>query len=159
MGSGQIGRSEPAFLSANNCTPPTYLHGERPISSAAPAVVLLHYRPTVGRLPLQGLCRAESPPAVFACSACSAGCVPVQSLPAIPTALLNSLPRPVSSFCFALPLFMSMCARIVIHHVCKLRELSRWQLQHGPAVAARAPVHIFDLLPFPCRVHGPGPWW
>ena len=26
--------------------------------------------------------------------------------------------------------------------VCKLRELSRWQLQHGPAVAARAPVHL-----------------
>ena len=32
-------------------------------------------------------------------------------------------------------------------------RLSCWQLQHGPAEAARAPV--FD---FSCRVHDPGPW-
>ena len=57
----------------------------------------------------------------------------------------RSCPR---SFCFAplillrLPLFHSMCARIVISSCVRassLRELSRWQLQHGPAVAARAP--------------------
>ena len=42
--------------------------------------------------------------------------------------------------------------------VCKLRELSCWQLQHGPAEAARAPVFdSFDFF-FSCRVHDPGPW-
>ena len=35
--------------------------------------------------------------------------------------------------------------------VCKLRELSRWQLQHGPAVAARAPVPFRDSYLFPAE--------
>ena len=39
----------------------------------------------------------------------------------------------------------------------KSSKLIRWQLQHGPAVAARAPVH-FDSYLFSCRVHDPGPW-
>jgi len=80
-----------------HCTPPTYLHGERPTSSAA--VFLLQSRPTVGRVFLRGLCRAESPPAVSACSACSAGflCACCHFLPAMPTALLIICPRSLAS--------------------------------------------------------------
>ena len=103
---------------------------------------------------------------------CSAGCVPARLCHAMPTALNVLAPVHLLQVCLPpftllrLPLFIAMCARIGFRasslssnqHVCKLRELSRWQLQHGPAEAARAPVHFFDLLPFSCRVHDPGPW-
>ena len=79
--------------------------------------------------------RRLCPPAV----ACSAGYVCLLLAFAMPTALLMFLP-PFCSFCL-LPVH-SMCARIDVAPVCKLQELSCWQLQHGPAVAARAPVHL-----------------
>ena len=123
---------------------------------------------------LQGLCRAESPPAVSACSALFSRlfvCLP--SLPAIPTAHLKFIcPIPVAlphSFCFVVlspvPCHAHQDRRLAGPAVCfqsgpavcQRRKLSRWQLQHGPAVAARAPVHL--LTPsFSCRVHDPGPW-
>ena len=59
----------------------------------------------------------------------------------MPTALLNVL----APFYFALP----PCSfHVRQDRRVKLYELSRWQLQHRPAVAARAPVHLFDFLPF-----------
>ena len=107
---------------------------------------------------------------------CSAGfCLPVHPLPAMPTALISSCPR---SVCFKLlcPIHLLHCALPRPFHfasvcfpcslqcapgsvrasslsgpaVCKLRELSRWQLQHGPAVAARAPVYLLTYL-FPAE--------
>ena len=130
------------------------LHGERtaniggccfaarPESAGSSAAVVL----------LQGLCRSNRPPAVFACSG------PV--LPALlachlchvmPTALLISLPR---SFCFAPCSFHVRQDRRR-----ELYRLSRWQLQHGPAEAARAPGFDSDSSSFSCRVHDPGPWF
>ena len=40
----------------------------------------------------------------------------------------------------------------------KLYGLSCWQLQHGPAVAARAPVHVLTLVLFPAESIDPEPW-
>ena len=50
----------------------------------------------------------------------------------------------------SLPLFILLCPPVHVHvrqdrRRRKLYGLSRWQLQHGPAVAARASV---DFLPF-----------
>ena len=142
----------------------------------AAAVFLLRSWPTVGRLfeacagrRIRWLC----PPAV----ACSAGGVPAFTL-CLPSPLPSStfLP-PFKLFCpvhllpCALPPFIAMCARITVVRASSLlgpavccatslqaTKLSRWQLQHGPAVAARAPVHFVDSYPFSCRVHDPGPW-
>ena len=69
---------------------------------------------------------------------CSAGCVPARLCHAMPTALLIVL-APVQ-VCFApcsFPCAPGSSLEVV--------GLSCWQLQHGPAVAARASV---DFLPF-----------
>ena len=104
-----------------------------------------------------GLCRAENPLAVFACSCLFCGlcaCCPFFACHAhcpssvCPPSFASSLLAPFTLL--RLPLFIAMCARIGFRasslssnqHVCKLQD-SRWQLQHGPAVAARAPVHLF----------------
>ena len=166
-GRDSVGRFAPAFLSANTFAlpPPTctarreagQLCGSCCGFAAKPANCwLLVLRPVPG---------GES-----------AGCVCLQclfsgllfalpSLPAMPTALIKFLP-PFSLLCphsfalFAFHLFLP-CApgsfEVLGPAVCKLRELSRWQLQHGPAVAARAP-GPFDCFSFSCRVHDPGPW-
>ena len=69
----------------------------------------------------------------------------------MPTALINVL-APVH---FALP--------PVHFHVrqdrrWELYRLSRWQRQHGPAVAARAPVPFLLFTLFPAESIDPGPW-
>ena len=48
-----------------------------------------------------------------------------------------------------------------LFHRCKstnlqAARLSRWQLQHGPAVAARAPVHLTHLFPAESMILGHG---
>ena len=88
---------------------------------------------------------------------CSAGCVPAVSTLCLPCPLpINILP-PFSLLC---PVHCVLLAPV---HPCapgssvrasslflptrlQAAKLSRWQLQHGPAVAARAPVHL--ILPF-----------
>ena len=114
---------------------------------------LLRSRPTVGRsLVVRPEPGGESAGCVCLQLPCSAGCVCLLAiLPAMPTALLNSCPRQV---CFAQFIcFVGLCpcsvpcapgslSSLLGPAVCELRELSRWQLQHGPAVAARAPVHF-----------------
>ena len=104
----------------------------------------------------------------------SAGCVCLQCL-VLRAVCLSILclpcPLPFSTVApaqFHLPQFILLLLAPVHCHVrqdhrllgpavCKLRELSRWQLQHGPAVAAHAPVHLLTVS-FSCRVHDPGPW-
>ena len=72
----------------------------------------------------------ENPLAVSACSGfvLRAVCLPCHSLPAMPTALIIcprsvALPRSIQVL-LRLPLFISMCARIVVlgPAVCKLRD-------------------------------------
>ena len=155
---------------------PTYLHGERQ-NVIGSCCFLLQGRPTVGRsLVVRPVPGGESAGCV--CLQCLFSrlfvCLPA-ILPAKPTALLNvlapiqfALPRSVRSSLLApihcaFPPFHSMCARIIVKSVrasslsgpavCRYKylqaaRLSRWQLQHGPAVAARAPVLLFDCLPF-----------
>ena len=98
---------------------------------------------------LQGLCRSDRPPAVLACNGlilralracsplpCHAHCPPQRSCP--------------RSFCFA-PTCLFPCAPGSSQAtVCKLQELSRWQLQCGSAVTARAPccIHPPFTVPF-----------
>ena len=94
-GRDRLGRSEPALMAASTTVlPPTYLHGERPTSSAAAVVFAAkpaNCGPFVGCEACAGrrirwLCCLQLP--------CSAGfCLP--PLPAMPTALLNSCPRQV----------------------------------------------------------------
>ena len=151
--------------------PPLTCTARGQLHRLAAVVFLLRDRPTVGRLLLRPVPGGES-----------AGCVRLQwlvlravcllftlCLPC-PLPFIRSCPHstvcfaPVQFALFACTLFISMCARIISVRasslsgpaVCKLQELSRWQLQHGPAVAARAPVHLTPS--FPCRVHDPGPW-
>ena len=138
---------------------PTCLHGERPTSSAAVVVccragqlvAVVCPEACAGRR-IRWLCL----PAVPVLRAVLFACLP--SLPAMPTALIKFLPPfillvPVHFASFAsLPLFHSMCARITAKQGRRYfsvrasslpaTKLSRWQLQHGPAVAARAPVHL-----------------
>ena len=112
-GRDSVGRSAPAFMAASTTVLPPRTCMARGQLRQLAAVVLLHHRPTVGRLFLQGLCRAESPPAVSACSAlfsrlfvclsnfaCHAHCPSQQFLPPF---ICFSLLAPVhfASLCFA----------------------------------------------------------
>ena len=140
-GRDRIGRSAPAFLSATALPPLTCTARGRTSSAAVVCCeagqlwAVCSFEACAGRR-VRRLC----PPAV----ACSAGCVPVARLchahcPSQHFAPVHfALPPPVHS----------MCARIVKPTVCKLRELFCWQLQHGPAEAARAPVHLTALFLF-----------
>ena len=145
-GRDSVGRSAPAFLAASTTVlPPLTCTACREAGQHRRQLLfLLQGRPSVdvcfeacaGRR-VRRLC----PPAV----AGSAGCV----LPAANFSM--SCPLPFSSVCpvqFALfaPVH-SMCARIFIivqTNSLQAARLSRWQLQHGPAVAAHAPVHCCD---------------
>ena len=175
-GRDRLGRSEPAFLRASTTALPHLpaLHGEK---QADVGLQLLfhceagHLWPFVLRpVPGGGCVRLQ-------CSVLRAFLFACHSLPAMPTAL-NVL-APVQLLQVCLPPFTLLRLPPVPFHVRQDRQLgpavcqgqqfvrasslpaarlSRWQLQHGPAVAARAPVHLLTLLPFSCRVHDPGPW-
>ena len=150
-GRDSVGRSAPAFMAASTtalppltctvrqeagqpCLRPLFLLGGRPTAGCC-------FKACAGR----SVCRLCLPAVP-----CSAGCVPATLCLPCPLPCSSVCPR---SSCFApfsllcLPLF-SPCAPGSSQVCCKLQELSCWQLQHGPAVAARAPVHLLTLLPF-----------
>jgi len=93
----------------------------------------------------------------------SAGCVCLQRLSSAGCVCLPTFAMPYllpsssfSPFCFVFP-------APVHYHVRQdrrpsLQGLPCWQLQHGPAVAARAPVGTFDFYLFPAESIDPGPW-
>ena len=151
-GRDKLGRSEPAFLSANTfALPPSTCTARREagqrhlrlLCAARPANCWLFVcvEACAGRR-VHRLCCLQRPG--------SAGCVPARLCHAIPTALHKFMPPFI---------LFAPCPFHVRqdHHTNSLQaaRLSCWQLQHGPAVAARAPV--FDFF-FSCRVHDPGPW-
>ena len=164
-GRDRLGRSEPAFLRASTTAlphPPARREADVVCSCCCVAARPANCGPFVcceacaGRR-VRRLCLPAVP--------CSAGflfaCCP---LPAMPTALLNSLPR---SSCLPRPFILLLFATCSCPcapgssspntNSLQAARLSRWQLQHGPAVAARAP-GPFDCFSFSCRVHDPGPW-
>ena len=154
-GRDRLGRSEPAFLRASTTAlPPLTCTARREVQDVVSSCCLLQGRPTVGRLFFKACAgrriRRLCPPAV----ACSAGCVPAVFTLCLPCPLPSSVLAPVQvcfapfySFCF--PLFIP-CApgSAITTNSLQAARLSRWQLQHGPAVAARAPVHLLTPLPF-----------
>ena len=168
-GRDSVGRSAPAFMAASTtalppltCTEGKPSHRQLLFRCETGHLWAVRFEACAGRR-VRRLCL----PAVPVLQAFVLPALPI--LPAMPTALLNSCPRPVSfapvkfacprSFALFAPCSLP-CApgssSVLGPAVCKLRELSRWQLQHGPAVAARAPVHL--TASFSCRVHDPGPW-
>ena len=122
----------------HHCTPCTNLHCTargRPTSSAGCFAV----RPVPAG---SSAAVASRPvPAVFACYGLVLQAVFACSpLPAIPAALNSAF----ALFCFDFPAPCSLpCAP---GSSCKLQGLPCWQLQHGPAVAARAPVLTFTFF-------------
>ena len=171
-GRDRLGRSEPAFLST---TALPHLPARREADVICGCVFAA--RPAnCGPFVLRSVPDGESAGCVCLQRFCSAGfvCACCHFLPAMPTALLNSCPRSFASslLCpyscaFACHLFIPCAPGSPLSRAGGLfsvrasslpaARLSRWQLQHGPAVAARAPVHLTFFL-FPCRVHDPGPW-
>ena len=137
-GRDRIGWSAPAFLAASTTAlpPPTCTARREAGQLYRRLLFLLRGRPTAGRC----VSSRPVPGGEYAGCVrlpCSAGCVPARLCHAhCPSHLAPVL------FILLCPLFHSMCARIISllfkPTVCKLRELSRWQLQHGPAVAALA---------------------
>ena len=105
MGGRQVGRSEPAFRVASTTAlpPPTCTARREADQRRLLAVVLLRglYRPDrLQQLFLQGLCRSDHLPAVFACSGLvQQALLACHLCHAMPTALLNVL----APFNFALP--------------------------------------------------------
>ena len=140
-GRDRLGRSAPAFLSANTFAlpPPTCTARQEAGRRRLRPLCLLQDRPTAGCLFLEACAgrriRWLCPPAV-----------PVQQAVCLSTLCLPC-PLPFTSVLapvhFALlPLFLP-CApgSSQVKATClQAARLSRWQLQHGPAVAARAPV-------------------
>ena len=151
-GRDRLGRSEPAFLSTT-ALPHLPARREADFSIVGSCCDCCETRPSAGCF-LRPVPDGES-----------AGCVRLQwlvlravCLPAIPTAHQHlapvqhfACPRPFSCFVVLSPV---SCHVRQDHHlagpaVClsarasslPATKLSRWQLQHGPAVAARAPVH------------------
>ena len=126
------------MAASTTALPPTYLHGERPaiiVGSCcscckAGQLLAVRFEACAGR-GVRRLC----PPSV----ACSAGfmCLLAFAMPC---------PLPFSTF---LPPFILLCPLFI---PCapgssrKLERLSCWQLQHGPAVAARASVDSFTFF-------------
>ena len=153
-GRDRLGRSEPAFLSANTLAlPPPTCTARREAGRRWSAAVVFAARPANRWLlcfvrPVLG---GESAGCVrLQCLFCGL-CACCHSLPAMPTALLNILP-PLSllcpvhfKFCFACPRSCP-CAPGSNTTCLQAARLSCWQLQHGPAVEARAPVHLLTLL-------------
>ena len=164
-GRDRLGRSEPAFLSTTallplTCTARGRRHLRLFVCCEAGQLWAVCFEACAGRR-VRWLCLPAVPVLQAVCLlplfTCHAHC-PHQFLPPFKFALPPSI-----HFCFVCPCSMP-CApgssvrasSLLGPAVCQLRGLSRWQLQHGPAVAARAPVH-FDSS-FSCRVHDPGPW-
>ena len=156
----------------HDCTPPHLTARQKASRRRLQLLFLLQGRPPAGCLFHQGLCRTESPLAVSACSACSAGCVPAAIFAChfafvMPTALINILP-PFSLLCpvqfiFALFAHLSIpCApgSSFRKPTClQAARLSRRQQQRGPAVAARAP--CVSVTPLPVLQHclqAAAPW-
>ena len=104
-GRDSVGRSEPAFMAASTtalppltCTARGRRHLAAVVCCEAGQLLAVGFEACAGRR-VRRLCLPAVPG--------SAGCVPIHSLPAMPTAL-NSLPpfkllAPVHSFCFCLP--------------------------------------------------------
>ena len=156
-GRNRVGRSEPTFLSASTfALPPSTCTARREAGQLCGQLLLCceagHLLAVVSLRPVPG---GESAGRVrLKCLVLRPVCLLAF---AMPTALLNILP-PFILLC--LPPVHSMCARIVpSNNSLQAARLSCWQLQHGPAETARAPVP-FDSFPasFSCRVHDPGPW-
>ena len=141
-GRDRLGRSAPAFLSANTfALPPlTCTARGRPPTSAA---VVIAARPAICG-PFVSL--RPVPGGEYA------GCVCLQCLVQQAVCL--------STLCHVMPTALNVLAPVQCcfapcsFHVrqdqhctnsLQAARLSRWQLQHGPAVAARAPVHLLTL--------------
>ena len=129
LGGRQLGRSEPAFQVASTTAlpPPTsmsrqmlanficwLLFAARPVPATSSAGCF-YCKACAGRivcqlLLLQGLCRSDRLPAVFACNGLICHALPAHLCHAMPTAHIHQPP-----FCsaFPRPLFIAMCARIV----------------------------------------------
>ena len=158
MGGRQVGRSEPACrVASTTALPPPTCTARREAGQRRLLAAVL----------LQGLYRPDRLQLCF--KACAGQIVRRLCLPAAALfCRLCCLQRPCSAgfvclFTFAMPCPLptsSVCPRSILlcppvhFHVRqdrrrKLYGLSCWQLQHGPAVAARAPVLTFS----PCRVH------
>ena len=154
-GDRRLGGSAPAFLAASTTAlPPSTCTARREAGQLCGQLLfLLRGRPTAGCLfeacagwRVRRLCCLQRPG--------SAGCV------CLPCHLCHVIPLPFSTVCPR-----SLCFDPCSFHVRQYRReelfvsppqatclqaarLSCWQLQHGPAVAARAPVHRFDFYPF-----------
>ena len=155
MGGRQVGRSEPAFRVASTTALPPPTCTARRVAGQRRLRLLFAARPAnCWLLFLRGLCRSDRPPAVFACSG-----------PVLP-ALFACSPLPCHAhcpdhqfapvqFCFA-PLFISMCARIVVASctdcpVGSYNTVLQWR-----------PVRrflTFDSFSFPAESIDPGPWF
>ena len=159
-GRDRLGRSAPAFLSANTTALPPFtctawreagqLCGSCCFRCEAGQLwAVCFFEACAGRR-IRWLC----PPAV---AVQQAFCLPA-ILPAMPTALISSCP--ISSFALFAPV-PSMCARIVIQHYtnmfasCKTVPLAAATraCSGGPCAGSN-----FDISSFSCRVHDPGPW-
>ena len=141
----------------HDCTPPRLTARQEAGRRRQQLLFLLQGRPPAGCLFLQGLCRTESPLAVSACSACSAGFV--ASCPfCLPCPLPSSTSCPIQ-VCFApvqfalFALFMSMCARIVVsnQHVCKLQDCPVGSCNTGLQWRPVRRVHLTHLFLFPAE--------
>ena len=146
------GRSEPAF----QVPAPRYslhqlaLHGERPANICGCCFAARPVSAGSSAAVLQGLCRSDRPPAVFACSGLAQQAVCACHLcHAIPTAPVHQ-PRSVL-ICPHSPVHFHVRRDPRKATVCKLQELSRWQLQRGSAVAARAPCYTTTHQSLCCR--------
>ena len=120
-------------------------------------------------------CEAGQPASVAVCFEACAGrrvrrpCPPAVALFSGLCAC-SPLPYPLPSSTFLPPFILfPPCSfhvrqdrrvKFVVQATClQAARLSHWQLQHGPAEAARAPVHLLTFpASFSCRVHDPGPW-
>ena len=153
-GRDSVGRSAPVFLSANiSALPPPTCTARREAGQLCGQLCFCCEAGQLLAVVLRPEPDGESAGCVCLQLPCSAGCVPACLCLPCPLPFISSCPRsvfikllcPVHLLHCALPLFMP-CAPgspLLGPAVCKLRELSRWQLQHGPAVAARAPVHLW----------------
>ena len=141
MGGRQVGRSEPAFgVASTTALPPPTCTAWRE-AGQLDRQLLFCCEACAVRI-VRRLC---SPAAALFSRLCSLACLPLPCHAHCP----HRLPRSVH---FALPPPVHVHVR-QDHRSRKLYELSRWQLQRGPAVAARAPVHLLTFCPFSCRVH------
>ena len=159
-GRDSVGRSAPTFMAASTTALPplTCTAGRRWSGSCCYCCEAGHLWPCVLR-PVPG---GESAGCVrlqwlVQQAFC---CLPPLCLPC-PLPFISSCPRSFAPFSLLAPVhFAPLCCAPVPCHVrqahrrfrassllsgpavCQLQKLSRWQLQHGPAVAARAPVHL-----------------